>query len=241
MGKMLELHGEEIKLNRHDLTTIMVYHNCFLLELLILKDNDRSSLLPQQQLVSMSDFGAKVGEIEAVLSDLTLVENHIPFLILNKIHDFNVKLSYKNGLLLILHLRITETTEPKWHSFIVWEHHRNTSKRVHFDNHGESQESGKSSEIDDIEFANVFTFLSLLFNDVICCVKDVQLFKHKGTIKDELGMSNHDLVTLFCSITNSVDHGRVDSTYANIVDALNTYLTTNLVAHVPIIACHYLS
>lgn len=341
MREMLELdatvracYGEEIKLNRYDLATIMVYDGCFLLELAISKEKDWSAVFPQQSVsVSASDLGTKVGEMEAVLTDLTLLENQIPFFILDKlfqilfpgsnlsssieimvlllwqqqlpkriypahvvelvhstflsminipirdassvvvdvddysviikqvklnrcaarliaagvtirlhpgsdnsimfrIHDFSVQFSYNNGVLLIPHLRITQTTEPKWRSFIAWEHHRNKSK---------NEEFGNSTEQDGIEYANVFTFLALLFNDLICCASDVQILKNKGIIKDELGMSNHEVVDFFGSVANGIDRGHVGSGYSNIIDALNTFSATNFVTRFPIIACHDLS
>ena len=150
-----------------------------------------------------------------------------------RIHDFSVQFSYNNGVLLIPNVRITQTTEPKWRSFIAWEHHKNMSKNEEFGN--------CTTEPDDIEFANVFTFLALLFNDLICSASDVQILKNNGINKDELGMSNHEVVDFFGSIANGVDRDHVDSGFRNIVDALNTYSATIFFTRFPIIACHDLS
>ncbi|KAG5109960.1 hypothetical protein JHK82_039183 [Glycine max] len=150
-----------------------------------------------------------------------------------RIHDFSVQFSYNSGVLLIPNVRITQTTEPKWRSFIAWEHHKNMSKNEEFGN--------CTTEPDDIEFANVFTFLALLFNDLICSASDVQILKNNGINKDELGMSNHEVVDFFGSIANGIDRGHVDSGFRNIVDALNTYSATIFFTRFPIIACHDLS
>ncbi|TKY65857.1 UPF0481 protein [Spatholobus suberectus] len=90
MQAMLELdaavrasYGEEIKLDRYDLATIMVYDGCFLLELLVSGSREWNLRLECRMLPPGP--GAEVGKMAVVLSDLTLLENQIPLFILYKL------------------------------------------------------------------------------------------------------------------------------------------------------------
>ncbi|KAK7395123.1 hypothetical protein VNO78_15665 [Psophocarpus tetragonolobus] len=129
---------------------------------------------------------------------------------------------FSDGVLQIPTLDITQTTEPMWRSYIAWECHKKKQQK----------KSGNVFQGD------IFTFLALLFNDLICCASDVHLLKNKGIIVDHLGMSNHDLVDFFRSITNGIDPRFVHSSYNDMIDALNTYSSTHCVVRFPVILWH---
>ncbi|KAK7263553.1 hypothetical protein RJT34_31145 [Clitoria ternatea] len=84
---------EEIKLNRYDLATVMLYDACFLLELLISKsmnwDEEITTLFgsnKDDKLRKLPRVGIdEVGKREDILTDLTLLENQIPLLILHTV------------------------------------------------------------------------------------------------------------------------------------------------------------
>ncbi|XP_020207723.1 UPF0481 protein At3g47200 [Cajanus cajan] len=318
-------YGDQIDLDSYGLATIMLHDACFLLELFISQSVEWNSKLQPHNDTLPPSPAAQLGNIELILSDLTLLENQIPFFvlfhvfaiffphlvpndnpflwkiylsitqdlalslfgysrdssstsipdpidashILQLIHSFilnpqshhgscvidievNVnkqiepkfcatrllaaagvtivktednsiipKFSSRNGVLEVPPLHITQTMEATWRNFIAWELHTTRWKKS----------VGR----------DLFTVRALLYNDLICCASDVQLLKNKGIIVDELGMSNHHLMDLLRSITNGVDRALVDSTYWNMIHALNTYNATNCVIGFPIIVWHYLS
>jgi len=65
-------------------------------------------------------------------------------------------------------------------------------------------------------------FSALLFNDLICCVSDVQLLKSKKVIVDHLNMSNQYMVNLCRFMARSVDRDLVGSTYKYMIMPLTT-------------------
>ncbi|KAJ1411324.1 hypothetical protein SESBI_21369 [Sesbania bispinosa] len=69
---------DEIKFDSYDLANIMLLDGCFLLELLITNENSLDDKIKSRSLGS----GAEVGKMEAILSDLKLLENQIPLFIL---------------------------------------------------------------------------------------------------------------------------------------------------------------
>ncbi|KAJ1396158.1 hypothetical protein SESBI_32790 [Sesbania bispinosa] len=71
-------YADEIKFNGYDLAKIMLLDGCFLLELLITNHQE----LEQAIQTRSPGPGAQVGKMEAVLSDLKLLENQIPLFIL---------------------------------------------------------------------------------------------------------------------------------------------------------------
>ncbi|CAL0328276.1 unnamed protein product [Lupinus luteus] len=90
MKAILELDGavrasyvDEIKLDRYELAAIMLYDGCFLLELLISGSKHLSEKLKSKSPAGME--GRSLGRQENAFSDLTLLENQIPLLILNEL------------------------------------------------------------------------------------------------------------------------------------------------------------
>ncbi|KAJ1411322.1 hypothetical protein SESBI_21367 [Sesbania bispinosa] len=69
---------DEIKFDSYDLANIMLLDGCFLLELLITNEKSLDDKIKSRSLGP----GAEVGKMEAILSDLKLLENQIPLFIL---------------------------------------------------------------------------------------------------------------------------------------------------------------
>lgn len=74
---------DDLKLNRNDLAKIMVLDGCFLLELLISGSPELNEKL-ESQLDGLSS-GIEVIQREKVLSDLIMLENQIPLIVLGKL------------------------------------------------------------------------------------------------------------------------------------------------------------
>ncbi|XP_029127893.1 uncharacterized protein LOC109802011 [Cajanus cajan] len=75
-------YGEQIDLDSYGLATIMLHDACFLLELFISQSVEWNSKLQPDDDTLPPSPAAELGNIELILSDLTLLENQIPFFVL---------------------------------------------------------------------------------------------------------------------------------------------------------------
>nr|KYP63518.1 UPF0481 protein At3g47200 family [Cajanus cajan] len=75
-------YGEQIDLDSYGLATIMLHYACFLLELFISQSVEWNSKLQPNNDTLPPSPAAQLGNMELILSDLTLLENQIPFFLL---------------------------------------------------------------------------------------------------------------------------------------------------------------
>ncbi|XP_020209358.1 UPF0481 protein At3g47200, partial [Cajanus cajan] len=75
-------YGDQIDLDSYGLATIMLHDACFLLELFISQSVEWNSKLQPHNDTLPPSPAAQLGNIELILSDLTLLENQIPFFVL---------------------------------------------------------------------------------------------------------------------------------------------------------------
>ncbi|KAI4353282.1 hypothetical protein L6164_002244 [Bauhinia variegata] len=126
------------------------------------------------------------------------------------IFDFNIKLIGR--VLVIPPLHIREKTEVYWRNFIAWEQSR-------------------------IGIGCKFTSYALFFKGLVCCEHDIKLLEKNKLIINEAKKSREDLLKLFHTITEGVDH--MDSSYSELCMSLNKYSSANPLKKWPIITWHH--
>ncbi|KAI4353279.1 hypothetical protein L6164_002241 [Bauhinia variegata] len=124
--------------------------------------------------------------------------------------EFNINLN--DGSLEIAPLHVRETTEVNWRNFIAWEQSR-------------------------IGIRCKFTSYALLFQGLVCCEHDIKLLEQNKVITNEAKKSREDLLKLFHTITEGVDH--MDSSYSELCMSLNKYSSANPLKKWPIITWHH--
>uniref|UniRef100_A0A151UFN4 Uncharacterized protein n=1 Tax=Cajanus cajan TaxID=3821 RepID=A0A151UFN4_CAJCA len=75
---------------------------------------------------------------------------------------------------------------------------------------------------------------------MICCPHDIELLEHVGVLVNESEKSNEDLLKLFHTICEGVEH--MDSSYSEDCAKLNKYTTTSLLTMLknwPIVIWHH--
>nr|KYP36239.1 UPF0481 protein At3g47200 family [Cajanus cajan] len=115
--------------------------------------------------------------------------------------DFEIKFNDKDGVLEIPQLRIKKSTEVKWRNLIAWEQSR----------------IGNRCKL---------TSYALFFQGMICCPHDIELLEHVGVLVNESKKSNEDLLKLFRTMCEGVEH--MDSIYRKDCEKLNKYTATSL-------------
>ncbi|TKY63478.1 UPF0481 protein [Spatholobus suberectus] len=108
--------------------------------------------------------------------------------------SFDFGIDFNNGVLEIPQLRIKESTEVKWRNLIAWEQSRIGNRRK-------------------------LTSYALFFQGLICCGHDIELLERVGVIVNESGKSKEDLLKLFSTICEGVEH--MDSSYSGVCAKLN--------------------
>nr|KYP53837.1 UPF0481 protein At3g47200 family [Cajanus cajan] len=128
--------------------------------------------------------------------------------------DFEIKFNNDDGVLEIPQLHIKKSTEVKWRNLIAWEQSR----------------IGNRCKL---------TSYALFFQGLICCPHDIELLEHVGVLVNESEKSNEDLLKLFHTICEGVEH--MDSSYSEDCAKLNKYTTTTLLTMLkkwPIVIWH---
>jgi hypothetical protein len=130
----------------------------------------------------------------------------------------NFEFQFQNGELEIAQLHITKTTKTIWQNVITWEHHKMDWKNI-----SSSKNIWEINRISSSSHCGKFTFVALIFNDLICRAHDVKLLKDMDMIVDDMEMSNNELKEFFRTLTFGVDHEKVGTRYVDMVDDLNEY------------------
>ncbi|KAL4338132.1 hypothetical protein AHAS_Ahas12G0179600 [Arachis hypogaea] len=115
------------------------------------------------------------------------------------IFDFNISFNEQDKILEIPALHIKETTEARWRNLIAWEQSR-------------------------IWIRGKYTSYALFFQTLICCEHDLKFLEKKGVIVNEFKKSNAEIMTMFRTISDGVDH--MDSSYSDHCMKLNAHRTT---------------
>ncbi|XP_061362816.1 UPF0481 protein At3g47200-like [Gastrolobium bilobum] len=130
----------------------------------------------------------------------------------NKLVDvFNFDINFNGKVLEIPVLHIKETTEVKWRNLIAWEQSR-------------------------IWIRCKYTSYALFFQGLICCKHDIELLEENGVIVNESKKSKEDLLTLFRTICEGVEH--MDSSYSELCVSLNEYKRAKPWRKWPIVTWH---